>query len=152
VILLISIGFLSYFINKNLSVKDAMRLIAKNPLIILITLAVRCPVVYSSMMIHNLLIADDGDAIHKRVNILAVVNEIQVVTNQFTPKGKCIYRSKAVTFLFSKCVVYQISVRTVVLNLVPVCLCILIGKDFGYGIGEYKCIIKIVMALDHFNF
>src|SRR5690606_28716291 len=93
VVLLVRIGFLSDFIHENLPVENSVRFVFIDSFIILVTFAIRSFVMNGGVVIHSLFASDNRNSVHERVDILSVMNEIKIVSYEFSTKSESVHRS-----------------------------------------------------------
>ena len=91
VILLVGIGFLCNFIYEYFSVEHAMRFVLENALVVLVRLTVWLVVMHGCVVVYQLFIPNDGNTIHEGIDIFSCVNEVKIVSNQFTSESKSIH-------------------------------------------------------------
>ena len=104
------------------------------------------------MVVYQLLTSDDGNPIHKGINILPLVDEIKVVPHELTSERESIYGRHTVSLLLSKGVIYQVRGLAIILEFMPVGTRIFINKNLCEGVGKGKMLIKIMMAFYDFYF
>ena len=99
-------------------------------------------------MIYMLLIFDDGDAFHGRVNPLSLLVKIQIVSGELPAKRKGMNLYITGLLLCYIGVVYQRSIVTIILYFVIVDHGIFFSKDLGYSIGQNRMRSQTLMTLN----
>ena len=68
-----------------------MGLIFVDAFVVLVTLTIWRVVVHRSVVIDQLIFPNNGDSVHKRIDVLSVMDEIEVVSHEFAAKRKGVY-------------------------------------------------------------
>ena len=68
-----------------------MRLVLENTFVVLVRLTIWLVVMYGCVVVYQLFISDDSNTIHEGIDIFSCVDEIKIVSHQFTSESKGIH-------------------------------------------------------------